>query len=136
MALNKRNYLLISFIVIAIFVILIFLLLNQNTSSGPPGYLEGAVTFIGVPCQPNQGNAPPCDGSYPNYDVIIYSTGLIQKEVARTKTNENGNYRISLNPGKYLIKVPSGINRITESEIVIESGKTTYFDINVDTGIR
>jgi hypothetical protein len=106
--------------------------------------LEGKVFFKGSPCNPSSTffKVPPCTGPYPNYEVNIYSDNSNNNSkktlIATTKTDVNGNYRILLEPGQYVIytkagKFPANIN---SNIFMIEEGKITTLDLTIDTGIR
>ena len=59
--------------------------------------------------------------------------------VMNVKFDSNGNYRVALNPGVYVVALAkSGIDRGNDlpARITIESGKTIQLDISIDTGIR
>lgn len=106
--------------------------------------LEGKVCFKGSPCNPSSTffKVPPCTGPYPNYEVNIYSNNNNNNSnntlIATTKTDADGNYRILLEPGKYVIytkagKFPANVN---SNIFMIEEGKITTLDLMIDTGIR
>ena len=67
------------------------------------------------------------DGATKVADVPIRAAGLY------------GTYSISLNPGTYVLDVPyTGIGHASPlpKTIIIEGGKTTVVDVDIDTGIR
>ncbi len=69
--------------------------------------------------------------------VIYYADG--QKEVTRVSPDAQGNYKVTLAPGTYVVNLaPTGIDRAQglPATMTIESGKTTTLDISIDTGIR
>ncbi len=106
------------------------------------GFLEGRVWFIGVPCPPEEINGckpqvPPCDGPYPNYEITVYKTDG-KTIVAKTISDEDGYYQISLDPGNYYIYTQNGPlkDHIKTNQVTIESCITTKLDLIVDTGIR
>ncbi len=103
------------------------------------GFLVGMVTFTGVPCPPDTPKGPPCDGPYPNYEVIVYKTDGTTI-VVRAYSDEDGNYKIAINEGIYIVYLKElGFNmKLVDKpkEIKIEAGKTVRLDINIDTGIR
>ena len=114
--------------------------ITANTNSWN---LEGKVFFKGSSCNPSSTffKVPPCTGPYPNYEVNIYSNNNNNSEktlIATTKTDADGNYRILLEPGQYVIytkagKFPANVN---SNIFMIEEGKITTLDLMIDTGIR
>ena len=99
--------------------------------------VEGTVYFVGKPC-PSTMTGPPCDGSYPNYEVIIYE--IDGKTVAhRTITDDKGNFEAQLLPGDYIVfgKNPR-FNTIEETPIqfTIEPEKIKSIEISINEGIR
>ncbi|MFQ5940845.1 MAG: hypothetical protein ACE5KA_04010 [Nitrososphaerales archaeon] len=101
------------------------------------GLLKGAVRFTGTPCPSYSTQVPPCDGPYPNYAVFVhYADG--ETIVARTISDEEGNYMISLEPGRYIIYTQNGPlkDNVKVNEVTIFGGETIKLDLVVDTGIR
>jgi len=100
----------------------------------PPteGVLQGTVWFIGAPCGDNE--VPPCEGGYrphPNYQIDIYrDDGLTL--AAQTSSDADGNYRIGLALGDYVIDPPGKYFY----EVAVVSKETTEVDLVVDTGVR
>jgi len=104
--------------------------------SGSPGLIEGTVTFVGVPCGPGMpSRVPPCNGPYPNYEIVVYRADGVTIET-RASSDKNGNYRISLIPGNYIIYTPSGPVMKKTNTLSIVSGKTTKLNLVIDVGIR
>lgn len=111
-------------------------LMNVDTAKGH-GLLTGTATFMGVPCPPDGMKVPPCDGPYPDYEVIVYAVDG-KTVVARTLTDKNGRFRVELPEGDYVVYA-IGFERRTlhiPNHIDIKAGKTVQLDINIDTGIR
>jgi hypothetical protein len=110
---------------------------SPTSASKQSGVLEGTVTFIGAPCGPGaERKTPPCDGPYPDYDVVVYNAAG-DTVVGRTTSNANARYEITL-PGdvEYAVFVPSGVNTRTKLSIVVPAGGRKTLDLQVDTGIR
>lgn len=105
------------------------------------GFLEGTVTFMGTPCPPGEisgrPQVPPCDGPYPNHEVIVYKSDG-KTVVTKVVSNEKGVYKVSLNSGSYVIYTQNGpfANNVKTNKVTIESGKTTKLNLVIDTGIR
>lgn len=104
--------------------------------SGSPGFIQGTVTSVGVACGPGTPyRVPPCDGPYPNYEIIVYRADGSTVET-RVRSDNNGNYRIALTPGDYVIYTSGGpFTKITNAVTVV-SKKTTKLDLVIDTGVR
>jgi hypothetical protein len=62
-----------------------------------------------------------------------------RKEVARIAADENGDYRITLPPGDYILdakgRAPQGI-RAKPHPFTVVSQQTVRVDMEIDTGIR
>ena len=99
------------------------------------GTLSGSVSFVGTPCPEPKG--PPCDGSYPNYEVVIYAADGTT-EVGRTKTGADGKFSLSLPAGKYVIFTQSGLQATdrAKSEVTVSRDALATVDLRVDTGVR
>jgi hypothetical protein len=104
------------------------------------GQVQGTVFFVGVPCQPDRLSVPPCDGPYPNYEVIIFSRD--GKTLAgKAISDHQGKYRLFLPAGSYITKskennaLPSQFSQ-NHQAIIVEAGKTTHLDIHIDKGVR
>ena len=97
--------------------------------------LNGIVYFMGLECPPiGVKQTPPCSGPYPDYEILIYDE-YGKNVIAKTKTNDNGEYSISLEPRNYIIYTPAGLSnqsnliKITDNEIIKK-------DLIIDKGIR
>lgn len=119
--------------IIVVTVLVIYSLVRVETPGGGTGVLEGTVIFIGLPCA--DGNVPPCEGPYPNYRVIIYSSDG-RTEVATAVTGSLGNYSIRLREGDYAVYSGSGPVSEKKNQVSVRSGVTTRLDLTLDTGIR
>jgi hypothetical protein len=101
------------------------------------GLLEGTVHFVGVPCPLIYPPRPPCDGLYPDYEVIVYRSDG-DSEAARARSDEHGLYQVALADGEYVIFTQAGLYETLRerNEARITAGDTTRLDLVVDTGIR
>jgi hypothetical protein len=114
---------------------------------GPPsgiaastGFLEGHLKIIlskeveladGTP-------APVTAETYTNYPLVVLSQDR-KTEVMRVTADGNGNYRVELPPGDYILDVqhrPHGRVRVTPRPFKMVSGETVRVDMDIDTGIR
>ena len=110
---------------------------TQPTEKGVGvGVVEGQVSFVGTPCNPQYPfKVPPCDGPYPNYEVVLYKQD--KKTVAgKTISDQEGNYKLALPSGTYYVLLKSLGNMVRELPIVVKAGETTQQNIKIDTGIR
>ncbi len=59
--------------------------------------------------------------------------------IASAQVGPDGNYRVELAPGLYLVNIPRGGGRFGTDQpksVEIIAGQTTRLDIDIDTGIR
>jgi hypothetical protein len=116
---------------------------KQPTSPGdktPPGgaaagTLSGTVGFVGKPC-PDPG-PPPCDGAYPDYEVIVYAAD--GKAVAgKAKTGADGKFTLGLPAGTYVIFTPAGPapGSPKRTEVTVNRDALSEVTLSVDTGVR
>ena len=76
--------------------------------------------------------------TYAEYPLIIVSRDG-KKEIARVTANRNGNYRVELPPGDYVLDVQGrapGHVRAKPRPFTIVSNQTVRVDMDIDTGIR
>jgi hypothetical protein len=104
------------------------------------GMLTGTVIFSGVPCAPGMGTVPPCDGPYPDYEVIVYKKDG-KTVAAKTRTDKDGRFSISLSEGDYLLYSKKFRTMERKSldaphTVIIRQGKTEHLDMIIDTGIK
>src|SRR5205823_9366826 len=122
----------------------VFFILVSGTASlnaEPPGSLEGHLKILSLKevelaeASPSRGTAE----NYAEYPLIILSKAG-QKEVAQVVADGNGDYRVSLPPGDYVLDVqgrkPKGHLRAKPQPFTIVSNQTVRVDMNIDTGVR
>ncbi len=101
------------------------------------GFLEGQVSIGPLcPVEPCNITSEQLEKIYDARKIFIYSDDTLVKEI---KLNKTGNYKVELNPGKYMVDIDQfgiGGSKDLPKEVKIESGKTIKLDINIDTGIR
>jgi len=76
--------------------------------------------------------------TYAEYPLIIVSRDR-KKEIARVTANRNGNYRVELPPGDYVLDVQGrapGHVRAKPQRFTVVSNQTVRIDMDIDTGIR
>jgi hypothetical protein len=120
----------------------ICLLLASATlmDAASPSFLEGHLKIISpkeVELADNTPSKMPTE-NYPDYPLVILSREK-QTEVAHVTADENGNYRISLPPGDYVLDVQNRKRRhvrATPQPFTIVANQTVRVDMVIDTGVR
>jgi hypothetical protein len=116
------------------------LLAIRAGDAAKPGFPEGHLKIISLKEVELAGGNPPKDTAenYADYPLIVLNRGR-QKEVARIAPDRDGNYRVSLPPGEYVLDVqgrrPGGVRAEPHPFTIISNG-TVRIDMNIDTGIR
>jgi hypothetical protein len=121
-----------------------FALIFPGTScitAAPQGFLEGHLKIIS-PREVELADETPSNittENYADYPLIILSSDG-KKEIARLRADENGNYRVALPPGDYVLDVegrpPKGHVRAKPQPFTVVSNQTVHVDMNIDTGVR
>jgi len=124
--------------------ILLLLTLLLVTSCVPlpreTGVLEGHVT-IGPLVPVVQEGVPeptPAPEVYASRQIVVYAQDG-QTEVARVQIDGQGNYRVELAVGTYVVDINHvGIDMAKELPKTVEivAGQVTRLDVDIDTGIR
>ena len=106
-----------------------------------PGFVEGHLKIIS-PREVEVANGTPASitaESYAEYPLIILSRDE-KKEIARVTADANGNYRLALPPGDYILDVqgrpPKGHVRAKPQRFTVTSNQIVRVDMDIDTGIR
>ncbi len=114
---------------------------SASVNAAPPGFVEGHLNVLSLK-EVELAEPSPSKGTAENsaeYPLIILSKAG-QKEVAQVTPDRNGNYRVSLPPGDYILDVqgrkPKGHLRAKPQPFTITSNQTVHVDMNIDTGIR
>jgi hypothetical protein len=127
-----------SLIIGCVFLVPVSCLASDNAP--PPGFVEGHLKIIS-PREVELANGTPASisaESYAEYPLIILSQGS-KKEIARVTADGNGNYRLALPPGDYMLDVQNRRRRhvrATPQPFTIVANQTVHVDMNVDTGVR
>ncbi len=121
----------------------IFLILVRGAASNDvvyPGFLEGhlkIVSFKTVDLADGNASAITAE-TYSEYPLIVLSREG-KKEITRVTADSNGNYRVALPPGDYVLDVQGrslGHARAKVQPFTIVSNKTIRTDMLLDTGVR
>ena len=108
----------------------------------PTGFVEGHVKIfpprdVNLADDAKLPNAEN-DQLYSEYPLIIRSRDG-KKDITQVTLNRNGNYRVELPPGDYVLDVQRpepGHVRAKSQPFTVVSGRTVRVDMNIDTGIR
>lgn len=109
-------------------------------NAAPPGFLEGHLHLVSLkPVQVADGDVPAVTAEiYAEYPLIILSQDR-KKEISRVTADGNGNYRVALPPGTYILdavgRSPKRI-RAKPQLFTIVSNRTLRVDMDIDSGIR
>lgn len=103
---------------------------STSTTSG----VEGQV-FIGPVCPVVQEGQECADRPYQATLVVNNSNG---REIVKVQTDEQGRFKIPLEPGEYILhpESPNVMPYAAEQVFVVEAGKFTQVNITYDSGIR
>lgn len=120
----------------------IFLLaFSASLHAAEQGFLEGHLKIIfGMAAQSSDDMPRPeiAPESYAEYPLVVLSQDG-KKEVARLTADEDGNYRIALPPGAYILDIQNRAAkrlRARPQSFTVVSDQTVRVDMNVNTGIR
>ena len=120
----------------------IFLLaFSASLHAAEQGFLEGHLKIIfGMAAQPSDDMPRPeiAPESYAEYPLVVLSQDG-KKEVARLAADEDGNYRITLPAGDYILDVQDRAAkrlRARPQPFTVVSNQTVRVDMNINTGIR
>jgi hypothetical protein len=84
------------------------------------------------------GNTPNVTAdTYARYPLIILSRS--GKEITRVTADANGNYRVALPPGNYVLDVQGrtrGHVRAKPQPFTVVPNQTVHVDLSIDTGVR
>ena len=105
-----------------------------------PGFLEGHLKIIS-PKEVELADATPSQmtaDNYADYPLVVLSRDQ-KTEVAHVTPDENGNYRIDLPPGDYVLDVQNRRRRHirgTPQPFKVAANQTVHLDMVIDTGVR
>ena len=113
---------------------------TASTKAAPQGFLEGHLKIVSPrPVELDDASAATATverhPEYSLYPLIILGKAE-QKEIARVTPDRDGNYRVSLPPGDYILYVagrkPKGHLRARPQPFTIVSDQTVRVDMNVE----
>jgi hypothetical protein len=109
-------------------------------NAAPQGFVEGQLKILS-PKEVELADGTPSKitaQNYTDYPLVILSSDK-QTELAHVTADGNGNYRIALPPGNYVLDVQDRRRRhlrATPQPFTIVSNQTVHVDMNIDTGVR
>jgi hypothetical protein len=127
-----------SLLLVWVFLVPIGCLASDNAA---PGFLEGHLRILAFrDVELAEGNPPKFSaGNYAEYPLFILSQDG-KKEIARVTADGNGNYRLALPPGDYILDVqgrpPKGHVRAKPQPFTVTSNQIARVDMDIDTGVR
>ena len=111
---------------------------GQVTGAGPTGTISGEV--VAGPTTPvERVGTPTATVPVTNRTVVINTQD--GSEAARTTTDAQGHFSVSVMPGDYVVQVAIvpgtvGMRQQTPGDVHVTAGQTTQITIQLDTGIR
>jgi hypothetical protein len=111
------------------------------SDAAPPGFVEGHLKIIWLGAaepsdeMPRQAVAPE---TYAEYPLIVLSQDG-QKEIARVNADANGNYRVALPPGNYILDVQDRAAKRVRAKpqpFTVVSNQTVRVDMSIVIGFR
>ena len=110
------------------------------SKAAPQGFVEGHLKIVS-PKEVELADATPgvfTAKNYSDYPLVILSRDG-KKEIARVTADAQGNYRVALPPGNYVLDVQGrapGRVRAKPQPFRVVSDQTVRVDMDIDTGIR
>ncbi len=111
---------------------------QSNDATGPAGTgaLAGRVSLW--PSAPVERSGVPAPRRpAPGAKIMVYGPG--HQEIAAVTTDEEGDFRVQLPPGTYLVELAPdrrGFTKNLPATVTITSGQETHLQILLDTGLR
>lgn len=122
----------------------LLMLIGSAVSSNPvpPGFVEGHVKIfplsdVNLADDGNRTNTGTAE-RYAEYPLVILARDG-KKEITQVTVNRNGNYRVELPPGDYILDVQGPESRpvrVKPRPFTVVSSQTVRVDMTIDTGIR
>src|SRR6267378_1519437 len=112
-----------------------------SIKGAPQGFVEGHLKIVSPRAVEPSDNMPRpavAPETYAEYPLIILSQDG-KKEIAHVTADENGNYRVALPPGAYVLDVQDRAAkhiRARPQAFTIVSNQTIRIDMNIFIGFR
>jgi hypothetical protein len=113
---------------------------TASINAAAPGFVEGHLKIVSPKEVELADGSPPATSAenYAEYPLIILSEGQ-KTEIARITADANGNFRVSLPPGNYVLDVQDRKRRHVRAKpqrFTVVSNQTVHVDMDIDTGVR
>jgi hypothetical protein len=111
---------------------------TESTNATPQGFLEGHLKIVSLKAVEPSDEMPRtvvAPETYSEYPLVILSQDG-KKEIARVTADENGNYRVALPPGAYILDVQGRARihvRAKPQRFTVVSNQTVRVDMDIDT---
>ena len=117
---------------------LLFLLIVSACSSINPTPIDSGIegqVFIGPVCPVVQEGQECPDRPY---QAALSVTSPKGKRIVQVQTDEDGRFRIPLEPGEYILhpESPNQLPFASDQNVIVENGTFTQVIVNYDSGIR
>jgi hypothetical protein len=120
----------------------VFLMLGGTAliNAKPQGFLEGHLK-ITSPRSAEPDEMPRVEAApepYSKYPLVVLSEDA-KKEIAHVTADENGNYRIALPPGAYILDVQDRVAKRLGAKpqpFTVISNQTVHVDMNIFVGFK
>jgi hypothetical protein len=110
-------------------------------NSAPPGFVEGHVKIFPLSDvnlkDDSNASKTVTEVPYAEYPLVVLARDG-KKEITQVTVNRDGNYRIELPPGDYILAVQgeSKPRRVKPRPFTVVSNQTVRVNMDIDTGIR
>jgi hypothetical protein len=117
---------------------------TRANCAAAPGFVEGHLNIVSLKEVELAHEKSPRElptkhsQNYAEYPLIILSQDG-RREVARAIADREGNYRVTLPPGDYVLDVAGrghGLLRAEPRRFTVVSKETVRVDMDIDTGVR
>jgi len=113
---------------------------REDTAVANTGSIEGSVKIGPLKPGPVRQNEPPPDTTrlFSSHKIVILSEDG-DKVVQEVPLDAQGNYRVSLPPGKYRVDFQPhdiGMTPFQPQMVTVEANQTARHDLEIDTGMR
>jgi hypothetical protein len=107
-------------------------------NAAPQGFLEGRLKIISRSpvALADENTAPMTARNYADYPLIILTRDET-KQIARIIADKDGNYRVALPPGDYILDVQRGESaqlRAKPQPFTVVANETVHVDMTIVTG--
>jgi hypothetical protein len=129
----------VKYVVLALGIFL--LAFSSSLNAAEQGFLEGHLKIIlGMAAQQSDDMPRPevKPQSYAEYPLVVLSQDE-KKEIARVTADENGNYRVALAPGNYLLDVQDRVRKHVRGQpqsFRVLANQIVHVDMNIVVGIH